>query len=102
LGRWSGSARQHRRDAGGGHDRTALLQGRVARHFRSLTPLDLLSILQFGILALVILPILPDRNFGPYDALNPRNIWLMVVLISGVSLAGYAPCAWSARAMALP
>jgi uncharacterized membrane protein (DUF4010 family) len=38
----------------------------------------------------VILPILPDRNFGPYDALNPRNIWLMVVLISGVSLAGYA------------
>ena len=47
------------------------------------------TIWQVG-LALVILPILPDRNFGPYDALNPRNIWLMVVLISGVSLAGYA------------
>ena len=57
---------------------------------RSLTQVDLLSMLQFGVLALVILPILPDRNFGPYQALNPYNIWLMVVLISGVSLAGYA------------
>jgi len=57
---------------------------------KSLTHIDLLSILQFGVLALVILPILPDRSFGPYQALNPHNIWLMVVLISGVSLAGYA------------
>ena len=57
---------------------------------KSLTHVDLLSILQFGVLALVILPILPDRDFGPYQALNPRNIWWMVVLISGVSLAGYA------------
>jgi uncharacterized membrane protein (DUF4010 family) len=71
---------------------TVLLYFKAELHgiSKSLTPLDLLSILQFGILALVILPILPDRNFGPYDALNPRNIWLMVVLISGVSLAGYA------------
>jgi hypothetical protein len=71
---------------------TVLLYFKAELHgiSRSLTPLDLLSILQFGVLALVILPILPDRNFGPYDALNPRNIWLMVVLISGVSLAGYA------------
>ncbi|MDP1735751.1 MAG: MgtC/SapB family protein [Sulfuritalea sp.] len=57
---------------------------------KSLTHVDLLSILQFGVLALVILPILPDRDFGPYQALNPHNIWWMVVLISGVSLAGYA------------
>ena len=50
---------------------------------------DLTSMLQFAVLSFIILPILPDRNFGPYDALNPRQIWLMVVLISGVSLAGY-------------
>ena len=50
---------------------------------------DLTSMLQFAVLSLIILPILPDRNFGPYDALNPRQVWLMVVLISGVSLAGY-------------
>ncbi len=57
---------------------------------RSLTRLDLVSILQFAVLSFVILPILPDRDFGPYQALNPYQIWWMVVLISGLSLAGYA------------
>lgn len=57
---------------------------------RSLTHKDLISILQFAVLSLVVLPILPDRDFGPYQALNPYQIWWMVVLISGLSLAGYA------------
>ena len=71
---------------------TVLLYFKAQLHgiSKSLTHVDLLSILQFGVLALVILPILPDRDFGPYQALNPHNIWWMVVLISGVSLAGYA------------
>jgi len=50
---------------------------------------DLVSILQFAVVSFIILPVLPDRSFGPYDALNLRQIWFMVVLISGVSLAGY-------------
>jgi uncharacterized membrane protein (DUF4010 family) len=50
---------------------------------------DLVSVLQFAVVSFIILPILPDRAFGPYAALNARQIWLMVVLISGVSLAGY-------------
>lgn len=50
---------------------------------------DLISILQFGVLSMIVLPLLPDRGYGPYAALNPHQIWLMVVLISGVSLAGY-------------
>ena len=54
-----------------------------------LTPTDILSMLQFGVLSLVILPLLPNQDFGPYLALNPHHIWWMVVLISGVSLAGY-------------
>lgn len=57
---------------------------------RNLTPKDLISILQFGVLSLVILPILPNQDYGPYRALNPHQIWWMVVLISGLSLAGYA------------
>lgn len=56
---------------------------------RSLTRRDLVSMLQFAVLSFIVLPILPDRNFGPYGALNPHQVWLMVVLISGVSLAGY-------------
>ncbi|WP_297326140.1 MgtC/SapB family protein [Nitrosomonas sp.] len=50
---------------------------------------DLISILQFAVLTFIILPVLPDKNFGPYEAINPYQIWLMVVLISGISLAGY-------------
>jgi uncharacterized membrane protein (DUF4010 family) len=55
-----------------------------------LKPQDWISILQFGVLSLVILPILPNEEFGPYRALNPYQIWWMVVLISGVGLVGYA------------
>jgi len=54
-----------------------------------LTATDVGVTLQFAVLTLVILPLLPDRGYGPYQALNPRNIWLMVVLIEGVGLAGY-------------
>jgi len=53
------------------------------------TPKDINSILQFAVLSLVILPILPNQDFGPYAALNPRQIWWMVVLISGLALSGY-------------
>ncbi|MBW8365096.1 MAG: MgtC/SapB family protein [Rhizobium sp.] len=56
---------------------------RMSRH-------DLLSVLQFSVLALIILPLVPNRNYGPYGALNPYQIWWMVVLIAGVGLAGYA------------
>ncbi len=57
---------------------------------KALTRRDITSVLQFCVLSLVVLPILPNRNFGPYDTLNPYQVWWMVVLISGVSLAGYA------------
>ena len=54
-----------------------------------MTPKDINSILQFAVLSLVILPILPSQDYGPYNAFNPRQIWWMVVLISGLALAGY-------------
>lgn len=56
---------------------------------KSLTRQDLQSILQFAVLSFVILPVLPNRDFGPFETLNPYQTWLMVVLISGLSLAGY-------------
>lgn len=71
---------------------TVLLYFKAELHgiTRSLTRRDLISFLQFAVLSLVILPLLPDQNYGPYRALNPYQIWWMVVLISGVSLTGYA------------
>jgi uncharacterized membrane protein (DUF4010 family) len=56
---------------------------------QSLSRRDLFSILQFAVVSFVVLPVLPDQDFGPYNALNPHQVWLMVVLIAGVSLAGY-------------
>ncbi|HEX7184607.1 MAG TPA: DUF4010 domain-containing protein, partial [Thermoanaerobaculia bacterium] len=50
---------------------------------------DIWAIMQLVLIALVILPVLPDRAFGPYGVLNPYQIWWMVVLIVGLSLAGY-------------
>jgi uncharacterized membrane protein (DUF4010 family) len=50
---------------------------------------DTRAIFRFVLIALVILPVLPDRTFDPYQVLNPFQIWLMVVLIVGISLAAY-------------
>ncbi len=50
---------------------------------------DARAIFQLSLIALVILPILPNRSFGPYQVLNPFNIWLMVVLIVGISMGAY-------------
>jgi uncharacterized membrane protein (DUF4010 family) len=50
---------------------------------------DFRAIMQFALISLVILPILPDRPFGPWDTLNPFRSWLMVVLIVGIGLAGW-------------
>ncbi len=47
------------------------------------------SLLQFLVITFIVLPILPDRAYGPYGVLNPREIWLMVVLIAGVGVASY-------------
>ena len=57
---------------------------------KKLSDKDLRSIMQFAVLSLIILPILPNRTFGPYDVLNPFAIWLLVVLIVGIGLGGYA------------
>ena len=59
---------------------------------QKLTGQDIRSMLQFAVLTAVILPLLPDRSFGPHGVLNPFQVWLMVVLVSAVSLAGYV--AW--------
>lgn len=55
---------------------------------------DVHAIMQFTAITLVILPVLPDQNFGPYNVLNPRDIWFMVVLIVGLGLGGYFLYKW--------
>lgn len=50
---------------------------------------DVRAIIQFAAFSCVILPVLPNEQMGPLNVFNPFNIWLMVVLIVGISLAGY-------------
>ena len=54
-----------------------------------LTRRDLVAVLQFSVLTFIVLPVLPNQDYGPYHAFNPHQAWLMVVLVSGISLAGY-------------
>jgi len=50
---------------------------------------DVRAIMQFVLIAFIILPVVPDETYGPFHVLNPFNIWRMVVLIVGISLGGY-------------
>ncbi len=50
---------------------------------------DVRAIIELSLIALVVLPLLPNESLGPYGVLNPFEIWMMVVLIVGISLVGY-------------
>ena len=50
---------------------------------------DMSAVMQFVVISLIILPLLPNRAFDRYNVLNPFDIWRMVVLIVGISLTGY-------------
>jgi uncharacterized membrane protein (DUF4010 family) len=65
------------------------LKDRLERVVGRLSASDIRAVFQFVLIALVILPLLPNETYGPYDVLNPFKIWLMVVLIVGISLSAY-------------
>ncbi|MBI5753888.1 MgtC/SapB family protein [Candidatus Peregrinibacteria bacterium] len=50
---------------------------------------EILSTLEFMLIAFIVLPFLPNQNFGPYGFFNPYLIWLLVVFISGISFVSY-------------
>lgn len=50
---------------------------------------DLYATVKFLIVAVLVLPLLPNQTYGPLSVLNPFNIGLMVALIAGVSFVGY-------------
>ncbi len=56
---------------------------------RGLAPEEIHAVFKLLLISVVLLPVLPDRTFDPWDALNPYEIWWMVVLISAISFLGY-------------
>lgn len=51
---------------------------------------ELMAVIKLLLMSVVLLPVLPDKGYGPWAALNPYEIWWMVVLIAGLSFLGYA------------
>jgi uncharacterized membrane protein (DUF4010 family) len=54
-----------------------------------LTAQEMRAAAEFAIVALVLFPLAPDRGMGPFDAINPHHLLLVVVLVSGISFAAY-------------
>ncbi|MGD2058126.1 MAG: MgtC/SapB family protein [Anaerolineales bacterium] len=56
---------------------------------RRMSVVDLRATLEFALISAVILPLLPNKGFGPFGVLNPFQIWLLVVFVSGIGFLGY-------------
>src|SRR4029077_4096653 len=55
---------------------------------------DIYAGLRLLIASFIVLPLLPDRPVDPWGALNPYSLWLLVLLISSLSLVGYVGSRW--------
>ena len=65
---------------------------------RAMTRGELQATLTLAVLAAVILPLLPDRDYGPWGVWNPRKIWLVVVFVCGLSFVAFlAVRFWGAK-----
>ena len=65
------------------------LKSYTSRFVRLLTPAEIISTMKFLLVTVVLLPLLPNEAVDPWGFYNPREIWLLVVLISGISFMGY-------------
>jgi uncharacterized membrane protein (DUF4010 family) len=52
-------------------------------------PAELTAALKLLLISVVILPVLPDQGYGPWRALNPHELWSLVVVIAALSFAAY-------------
>jgi len=64
-------------------------KGELHGFVRTMSPEDIRVTLKFALVAAVILPLLPNRTVDPWDLFNPFQIWLLVVLVSGIGFSGY-------------
>ncbi len=62
---------------------------RLHRLVQRIGQVELRAALQFAVLALVVLPLLPEGPYGPLGGIRPRELWIIVLLFSGLSFLGY-------------
>ncbi len=69
----------------------ALLSAKPVLHrwVEQIKRFELTATVELLVLSVVLLPVLPDRGFGPGGVLNPYQLWWLVVLVAGISFVGY-------------
>ena len=65
------------------------LRDRTHHFVERLAESDVKALARFAVIALGVFPFLPNRAIGPYQALNPTHLWWVVVIVTGLSFAGY-------------
>ena len=77
--------------AAGGVVATALLGAKDTLHgwLRKLAHLELRAAIKLLLISVVLLPVLPNEGYGPEQVLNPYKLWLLVVMVAGISFIGY-------------
>lgn len=70
---------------------TLILTMRERMHglLEALSEQEVRALARFAVIAVAVLPFLPDDQFGPYGAWNPFKLWLVVLLVTGFSALGY-------------
>ncbi len=61
---------------------------------KKLSQEDIFAILKFFLITIVIYPLLPDKTFGPFNALNIKDIWKVVIIVSSLDFIGYFLLKW--------
>jgi uncharacterized membrane protein (DUF4010 family) len=62
---------------------------RLEAFSRTLTGEEVRAALELAVISVIVLPLLPNQGYGPWGVLNPFAIWLIVVLVSALSFAGF-------------
>jgi uncharacterized membrane protein (DUF4010 family) len=68
----------------------------------AITKDEMIDFLILAAASLIVLPIVPDAFVGPFDVINPRNLWLIVILIMSISALGHLALRWLGGRIALP
>jgi uncharacterized membrane protein (DUF4010 family) len=66
----------------------------LERLSRALSEQELSAVLELAVISAIVLPLVPDHGYGPWGVLNPFRIWMVVVLVSAVSFAGFVAVRW--------
>ncbi|OGQ23832.1 MAG: hypothetical protein A2138_07310 [Deltaproteobacteria bacterium RBG_16_71_12] len=65
------------------------IKPRLHAAVRRISDDDIFATLQILVVAVVVLPLLPDKSYGPFDAINPQHVGRMVLFIGAISFTGY-------------